>query len=159
MRRLDTVCSACTSGVSVVCMSSMGAALAATGAAGGAGAMSTAGMGSMGASSTGQSAFLLLPRFFDRIGLDLLNQIPNAVAQPLLVVLLTITVVASYLAYRGHRRPYSLVLTLVSSATMYISIYVWMSVPFYFASLGALLAASTWGVFLARQPRLVHPAR
>lgn len=159
MRRLDTVCSACTSGVSVVCMSSMGAALAATGAAGGAGAMSMAGMGNMGSSSTGQSAFSLLPRFFDRIGLDLLNQLPNAVAQPLLVVLLTISVVASYLAYRGGRRPYGLALTLASSAAMYISIYVWMSEPLYFASLGVLLAASAWGVFLARQSRLAHSRR
>lgn len=153
-KRLDSVCSVCTSGVSVVCMSSMGAALAAVGTAGGAGA---AGMAGMGTSSSGASAFFLIPRFFDRVGLDFLNQVPNAVAQPLLVALLAISLVASYLAYRGHRRPYSLVLTLVSSAVMYISIYVWMSEPLYFVSLAGLLTAGVWGVFVARQPQLARP--
>lgn len=152
IKRLDTVCSVCTSGVSVVCMSSMGAVLAAAGTAGGAGAVGLAGMGSMGASSTGASAFFIVPRFFDRIGLDFLNQVPNAVAQPLLVVMLTVSLVASYLAYRGHRRPYTPALTLVSSVAMYVSIYVWMSEPLYFTSLAGLLAAGALGIFLTRRP-------
>lgn len=150
MKRVDTVCSVCTSGVSVVCMSSMGAVLAAAGAAGGAGATSMAGM----AAQAGQaSAFLILPRFFDRIGLDVLNNVPNGVAQPLLVALLTITLVASYIAYLGHRRLYTPALTLASSVAMYVSIYVWMSEPLYFVSLAGLLAAGVWGLFLARAPR------
>jgi hypothetical protein len=133
-------------------MSSMGAALAAAGTAGGAGAVGMTGMGSMGASSTGASAFFVVPRFFDRIGLDFLNQVPNAVAQPLLVALLTISLVASYLAYRGHRRPYTPALTLASGAAMYVSIYVRMSESLYFTSLAGLLASAVWSIFLTRRP-------
>lgn len=154
-KSLDAVCSFCTGGVSVVCMSSMGAALAAAGTAGGAGTVGMAGMGSVGVSSTGASAFFLIPRFFDRAGLDILNQAPNAVAQPLLVALLTTSLVASYLAYHGHRQLYAPALTLASGAAMYVSIYVWMSEPLYFASLGALLAAGIWGIFLSRRRRPV----
>lgn len=152
MRRLDAVCSLCAGGVSVVCMSSMGAALAAAGTAGGAAAAGMAGMGSSGMSSAEASAFFLIPRFFDRVGLDFLNQVPNAVAQPLLVALLTISLVASYLAYRGHRRLYAPALTLASSAAMYVSIYVWMSEPLYFVGLAGLLAAGVWSIFLTRRP-------
>jgi hypothetical protein len=133
-------------------MSSMGAALAAAGTAGGAGALGMAGMGSIGNSSSGASAFFLIPRFFDRVGLDILNQVPNGVAQPLLVALLTISLVASYLAYRGHRRLYTPALTLASSVAMYVSIYVWMSETLYFVSLAGLLAAGVWSIFLTRNP-------
>jgi hypothetical protein len=150
-KRLDTVCSLCTSGVSIVCMSSMGAALAATGTAGGAGAVGMAGMGGMGTPSGGASAFLI-SQFFDRVGLDLLNQLPNAIAQPLLVTLLTLSLAASYLAYRGHRRLYTPALTLASSTAMYVSIYVWMSEALYFISLAGLLAAGIWSILLTRKP-------
>ncbi len=143
----STVCNACTGGVSVVCMSSMGAALAAAGAAGGAGAIGMAGM-------SGASALLLLPRLFDRLGLDFVNQVPNAVAQPLLVLLLTLSVTTAYLAYRGHRRPYSLLLTTVSGIAMYVSIYGWMSEPLYLLSLGGLLVAGVWNILLARRSQL-----
>ena len=132
-------------------MSSMGAALAAAGTAGGAGTVGMTGMGSMGTSSSGASAFFIVPRFFDRIGLEILNQVPNAVAQPLLVALLTMSLVASYLAYRRHRRLYTPALTLASSAAMYISIYAWMSEPLYFVSLAGLLAAGVWSIFLSRK--------
>lgn len=154
-KRLDTVCSVCTSGVSVVCMSSMGAAVAAAGTAGSAGAI---GMAGMELSSSGASTLSLLPRLFDRLGLGFLNQLPDAVAQPLLVVLLTISAIAAYLAYRGHRQPYGLVLTLASGAAMYISIYHWMSELLYFVSLAGLVAAGVWSIFLARRPPPVHQA-
>jgi hypothetical protein len=152
----STVCNVCTGGVSVVCMSSMGAALAAAGTAGGAGAIGMAGMSGADLSRNGASAFLLLPRLFDRLGLDFLNQVPNAVAQPLLAAVLAISAVTAYLAYRGHRRPHSLALTLGSGIAMYLSIYVWMSEPLYFLSLVGLLAAAVWNIFLARRPRLVR---
>jgi hypothetical protein len=152
VRRLDTVCSVCAGGASVVCMSSMGAALAVAGTAGGAGAVGMTGMGSLGASSTGASAFFIVPRFFDRIGLGILNQVPNAVAQPLLVTLLTMSLVTSYLAYRGHRRLYVPALTLASSVAMYVSIYAWMSEPLYFVSLAGLVSAGVWSIFLTRKP-------
>jgi hypothetical protein len=134
-------------------MSSMGAALAAAGTAAGAGAMSMAGMGGTGASSPTGSAFFLLPRFFDRVGLGVLNQLPNAIAQPLLVAFLTVSVTGGYLAYRGNRRPSSLALTVLSGIAMYVSIYVWMSEPLYLASLAGQLAAGVWGIFLAHGPR------
>jgi hypothetical protein len=107
-------------------------------------------------SSSAASTHLLLPRLFDRVGFGFLKQLPNAVAQPLLVCLLTISVIAAYLAFRGHGRPCSLALTLASAAAMYISIYVWMSEPLYFVSLGGLVASGVWGIFLARRPRLVR---
>jgi cation transport ATPase len=110
-------------------------------------------MGSMESSSSTSGVFFLLPRFFDRVGLDILNQVPNAVAQPLLVALLSFSVAAAYLAFRGHRRPYSLGLTLASGIAMYVSIYTWMSAPLYFISLAGLVVAAIWGVFLARSPR------
>jgi hypothetical protein len=97
----------------------------------------------------------LSPAFFDRLGLDILNQAPNTVAQPLLVALLTISLMASYLAYRGHRRLYAPALTLASGAAMYVSIYVWMSQPLYFVGLGGILAAGVWGIFLSRRQRPV----
>lgn len=153
MRRLDSFCSFCASGVSVVCMSSMVAALGAAATAGGAGAVGMAGMGSTGTSSNGASAFLIIPRFLDRVGLDFLNQVPNAVAQPLLVALLTISLVASYIAYRGHRQLYIPALTVASSAAMYLSIYVWMSELLYFVSLAVLLAAGVWSMFVTRKPK------
>jgi hypothetical protein len=154
----DTVCSVCTAGVSVVCMSSMGAAMAAAVAAAGAGATGMSGMGSMGATQTGLSGSLRLTRFFESVGLGMLNQLPNAVAQPLLAALLVISVGATYIAYRGHRRPGALVLTLGSAIAMYTGIYIWMSEPMYFISLVGLVAAAIWGFFLARSPGKV-PAR
>ena len=157
MKRWDTLCSACTAGVSVVCMSSMGAALAAAGAAAGAGAVGVAGMGSMGsmgASQAGLSASSVLTRFFESLGLGVLNRLPNEVAQPLLVALLVISLGAAYIAYRGHRKPGALALTLGSAIAMYIGIYIWMSDALYFISLAGLVAAATWGAFLARIPRL-----
>lgn len=147
MKRWDTACNACTAGVSVVCMSSMGAAIAAAGAAAGAGAM-----GSMGAAQAGASASSVLTRFFEAIGLGILNRLPNEVAQPLLVALLVISLGAAYIAYRGHRRPWALLLTLASAVPMYISIYTWMSEPLYFISLAGLVVAAMWGFFLARRP-------
>lgn len=131
-------------------MSSMGAAVAAAGAAGASGAAGMAGMGSM--DTPGGASSFVIARLFDRLGLDALNHLSNAIAQPLLVALLTISLVASCLAYRGHRRLYIPVLTLASSVAMYVSIYVWMSEPLYFVSLGGLLAAGVWSIFLTRKP-------
>lgn len=110
--------------------------------------MGMAGMGDM-----ETTAFLLLPRFFDLVGLDFLNRVPNGVAQPLLVASLTISVVASYIAFLGHRRLYSLALTLPSSVFMYLSIYTWMSEPLYFFSLGGLMGGGIWGIFLGRKSK------
>lgn len=150
--KLATACSTCASGVSVVCMTSMGAALTAAGASAGASAASIASVhGSMGHTAGTSSVFVAVAGFFDRIGLDVLNNIPNAVAQPLLVVVLAIAVVTAYLAYRGHRRPHALALILVSSAALYAGIYVWMSDALYFLGFGGSLAAGAWGILLSRK--------
>ncbi len=158
MRRWDTVCGACTSGVSVVCMSSMATAFAAAGTAVGASAAGTAGMGSMSgmagpvSGSAAPTSLSFLPGLLESVGLGFLNQVPNEVLQPLLIVLLTITVTAAFVAYRGYGRPHALVLTVVSAVAMYGSIYVWMSDLAYLASLAGLIGAAVWGVYLARHP-------
>ncbi len=147
VRRWDTACTVCTAGVSVVCMSSMAAALAAVGAAAGAGAASMAGM----ASTAGETKALpLLPRLFERLGLGLLNSLPNQILQPLLIVLLALSVGTAYLAYRGHHRPQALILSGASAVVMYLSIYVWMSDPLYLLSLSGLIGASLWSLYVAR---------
>lgn len=161
LRGWDTACSVCAAGVSVVCMSSMAAALAAAGAAAGAGAASVAGMGSMTAMANDPASgtpLSLLPSLLERAGLGLLNQLPNEVLQPLLVVVLTVTVGASYLAYRGHRRPQAMVLTAISAVVTYLSIYAWMSDPLYLFSLLGLVAGGLWGLVLACRPAGVGEA-
>jgi len=128
-------------------MSSMAAALAAAGAAAGAGAAGMAGM----ASAVGEtSALSLLPRLFERLGLGLFNRLPNQILQPLLIVLLALSVGTAYLAYRGHRRPHVLILTSASAVVMYLSIYVWMSNPLYLLGLSGLIGAGLWSIYLAR---------
>lgn len=153
-KHLDAVCATCASGVSVVCMSSMAAALAAAGAAAGAGAAGTGAMGGMGNGASASGAVSALPGLLEGLGLGSLNRLPNEVLQPLLVVLLTLSVGSAYLAYRGHGRPPALVLAAVSAVAMYAGIYVSMSDALYLAGLIGMLAASAWGVVLARRPRL-----
>ncbi len=149
-KHLDAVCATCASGVSVVCMSSMATALAAAGAAAGAGAT---GMSAMGGGAAASGAVSALPGLLDGLGLGVLSRLPNEVLQPLLVVLLTLSVGSAYLAYRAHRRPETLVLAAASAVAMYVGIYVSMSDPLYLAGLIVMLAASAWGVVLARRPR------
>jgi len=133
-------------------MSSMAAALAAAGAAAGAGAASMAGM----ASAAGETnALSLLPRVFERLGLGLLNRLPNQILQPLLIVLLALSVGTAYLAYRGHHRPQALILAAASAVVMYLSIYVWMSDPLYLLSLGGLIGAALWSIYLTRHFKTV----
>ncbi len=151
-KRWDTVCSVCTAGVSVVCMSSMAAA----GAAASAGVAGMASMGSM--SGTGDApgsadGLSFLPELLERLGLGLLNSLPNEILQPLLVVLLTVTVGAAYVGNRGHGRSHALVLSRLSAVIMYLSIYVWMSDLLYLVSLAGLVGAGLLGLYLARHPR------
>jgi len=138
------VCNACTAGVSVVCMSSMVASLTATAVGGVAG---MAGMESM-ATTERSSGLLFLPRLFDRLGLGFLNQLPNAILQPLLIVLLMASVGAAFITYRRHRRPHTLTLAAASALAMYFSIYVWMSDLLYLSSLLGQLGAGIWAMYL-----------
>lgn len=139
--KASSIWNALTAGISVICMSSMGAALAVVGA----GATGMAGMSAMNDSQAAPSASLLLAQFFESIGLNMLNQLPNEVAQPLLITFLIVSLGATYIAYRGHGKPGVLLLTLISAITMYISIYIWMSEPVYFISLAGFTAAAIWG--------------
>jgi asparagine N-glycosylation enzyme membrane subunit Stt3 len=133
-------------------MSSMAAALAAAGAAAGAGAT---GMAGMGAAPTGTAALPSLPSLLERIGLGFFNQLPNDILQPLLVVFLLASLATAYLAYRAHDRPSALILTALSGALMYLSIYVWMSDVLYLVSVIGLVAAALWGLYLTRRPARV----
>ena len=131
----------------------MGAAIAAATAAVGAGATGMAAMGSTGAALANPSASLWLTRFFETIGLGILNRLPNEVAQPLLAALLVISISTAYVAYQGHRSSGAFVLTLSSTIVMYTSIYIRMSELLYFLSLAGLVVAAIWGFFLARGTR------
>lgn len=126
LRHVDAICGACTAGVSVVCMSSM-------------------------AGDATSGALSVFPALLDAVGLGFLSRIPNEVLQPLLVALLTLSVGAAYVAYRGHGRPHALLLAAPSAVVMYASIYVVMSDALYVASLAGLVAASLWGISLARR--------
>lgn len=131
----------------------MTAALTATGAAGAAG---MAGMGS--AASAGSSGLISLTRSFDRLGLGILNRLPNAILQPLLIVFLMVSVGAAYVAYRGHGQPHALLLTVASALAMYVSIYGWMSYLLYLLSLLGLLGAGVWAMYLASRARTSRAA-
>lgn len=160
-RGTNAVCSACAAGVSVVCMSSMATALAAVGAAAGASGAGMAGMGSTGGAAEAPSSMTgssFLSVLFERLGFGALSRIPNEILQPLLVVLLTVATATAFLAYCGHGRPHALLLTAVSAAAMYSSIYIWMSDPIYLLSLGGLLGAGLWGIYLAAHSRQIRPA-
>lgn len=146
LRHADTVCSACSAGLSVVCMGSMATAVAASGAAAGAGA---AGMGGMAAMGSG-GALSVLPIIFDSVGLGVLNHLPNELLQPALVVFLAVSVLAAYLASRRHGRRGPWLLSAVSAVLMYVSIYGVMSDTLYLVSLGGILAAVIWGLRLSR---------
>lgn len=150
-RHLDSICGACSAGVSVVCMSSMAAALA---AAGGATAAGAAGMGGMGGMDPSGGAGSVLPALLERLGLGFLSTLPNEVLQPLLLVLLAATVGSAYLAYRGHGRPGALATSAASAIALYAGIYVWMSDALYLAGLAGLVIASVRGIALTRAPHV-----
>ncbi len=106
-----------------------------------------AGMEGM-AANTQSSSLLFLPRRFDRLGLGVLNRLPNAILHPLLIVLLMVSMGAAFVAYRGHRRPPTLTLAVASTLALYVSIYVLMSDLLYLLSLLGQLGAGIWTVYL-----------
>ncbi len=155
----DSLCSVCAASVSVICMTSMTAAAVATGAAAAAGATGMAGMGGMNGAESPQanpSVLSALANGLERLGLGFLNRIPNGILQPLLILLLSVSMGAAWVAYRGHRRPQALILTLMSTVLMYLSIYLWMSEVVYFLSLVGLIGAGLLGMYLARHPANVQ---
>jgi hypothetical protein len=97
----------------------------------------------------------LLPSLLERIGLGFSNQLPNEVLQPLLAVLLLVSLATAYLAHRGQGQRSALLLTAFSGVVMYLSIYVWMSDLLYVLSLIGLVVGGLWGLYLTRRPARV----
>ena len=76
-------------GASVVCMASMGAMVAATTTS------ATAGMAAMGAAAASTPHVPAITRALRAVGLGALTHVPNAVLQPLLIILLLIAIGAA----------------------------------------------------------------
>ncbi len=132
-------------GASVVCMASMGAMVAATTAS------ATAGMGAAAASTPHVPA---ITRALRAVGLGALTHVPNAVLQPLLIILLLIAIGAALWRARVARTTPALTLALVIVAAavgLYASIYVTVSETGYWLALVVLLLASVLSAWVGRR--------
>lgn len=129
------VCSACTS---TVCMAQMGT-MAATGTT----------MGAMGAAGAASSV-PLLTLAFQAAGLGFLLAFPPAWYQIALIIILGVTIAASYLSYKFHKSVGPLGLTILSSFLIYGSIYVFVSELFYWISFVLLLLSTAWSYKVSR---------
>jgi len=95
-------------GASVVCMASMGAMVAASTAG------TTAGMAGMGAAATSTPHVPIVTRALRAVGLGALTHAPNAVLQPLLIVLLLVAIGAALWRARIARTTPALSLALIN---------------------------------------------
>lgn len=135
-------------GTSVVCMASMGAMVAATTAS------ATAGMAGMGGAAASTSHVPAITRALRAVGLGALTHVPNAVLQPLLIILLLIAIGAALWRARVARTTPALTLALVivAAATgLYASIYVTVSQTGYGLALVVLLLASVLSAWVGRR--------
>jgi len=135
-------------GTSVVCMASMGAMVAATTAS------ATAGMAGMGAAAVSTPHVPAITRALRAVGLGALTHVPNAVLQPLLIILLLIAIGAALWRARVARTTPALTLALVivAAATgLYASIYVTVSQTGYWLALVVLLLASVLSAWVGRR--------
>ncbi len=135
-------------GTSVVCMASMGAMVAATTAG------ATAGMAGMGAAAASTPHVPAIIRALRAVGLGALTHVPNAVLQPLLIILLLIASGAALWRARVARTTPALTLALViiAAATgLYASIYVTVSETGYWLALVVLLLASVLSAWVGRR--------
>ncbi len=126
-------------GTSVVCMASMSAMVAATTAS------ATAGMAGMGAAAVSTPHVPAITRALRAVGLGALTHVPNAVLQPLLIILLLIAIGAALWRARVARTTPALTLALVivaAAAGLYASIYITVSETGYWIALAVLLLAS-----------------
>jgi hypothetical protein len=130
-------------GASVVCMASMGAM----------GAAATAGM-------AGMSAVAATPhvpavtRALRAVGLGVLTHVPNAVLQPLLIVLLLVAIGTALWRARSARTTAALALTLLivaAAAGLYASIYLTVSETGYWIALAVLILASILSAWAGRR--------
>ena len=135
-------------GASVVCMASMGAMVAATTAG------ATAGMAGMGAAAASTPHVPAITRALRAVGLGALTHVPNAVLQPLLIILLLIASGAALWRARVARTTPALTLALVIVAAavgLYASIYVTISETGYWLALVVLLLASVPSAWVGRR--------
>lgn len=135
-------------GTSVVCMASMGAMMAATTAS------ATAGMAGMGAAIASTPHVPAITRALRAVGLGALTHAPNAVLQPLLIILLLIASGAALWRARVARTTPALTLALVSIAAvigLYASIYVTVSETGYWLALVVLILASVLSAWVGRR--------
>ena len=135
-------------GTSVVCMASMGAMVAATTAS------ATAGMAGMGAAAVSTPHVPAITRALRAVGLGALTHVPNAVLQPLLIILLLIAIGAALWRARSARTTPALTLALVIVAAavgLYASIYVTVSETGYWLALVVLILASILSAWVGRR--------
>ncbi len=135
-------------GASVVCMASMGAMVAASTAS------VTAGMAGMGATAASSPHIPAVTRALRAVGLGALTHLPNAVLQPLLIVLLLVATGAALWRARSARTTVVLALALLIVAAavgLYASIYVTVSETGYWIALAVLLLASVLSAWSGRR--------
>ncbi len=140
-------------GASVVCMASMGAMVAASTAG------VTAGMAGMGAAAASTSHVPAITRTLRATGLGTLTHVPNAVLQPLLIVLLLVAIGAALWRARSARTTVALSLALLIIAAavgLYASIYVTVSEGGYWITLAVLILASVLSSWSGRRRGLLR---
>ena len=142
-------------GAAVVCMASMGAMVAATTAG------ATAGMAGMGAAAATTPHVPAVTRALRAVGLGALTQVPNAVLQPLLIVLLLVAIGAALWRARSARTTPALALALLiiaAAAGLYASIYITVSEMGYWVALAVLILASLLSAWSWRRRGLSRTA-
>ncbi len=135
-------------GASVVCMASMGAMVAASTAG------ATAGMAGMGAAAATTTHVPAVTHVLRAVGLGALTHIPNAVLQPLLLVLLLVAIGATLWRARSARTIPALALALLiiaAAAVLYASIYITVSETGYWIALAILILASVLSAWSGRR--------
>jgi len=145
-------------GASIVCMASMGAMVAASTAG------ATAGMAGMGAAAAAAATTTHVPavtHMLRAVGLGELTHIPNAVLQPLLLVLLLVAIGAALWRARVARTIPALALALLiiaAAAVLYASIYITISETGYWIALVVLILASVLSAWPRRRRSRVRAA-
>jgi len=91
--------------------------------------------------------------FLQSIGLGFLTIIPDSILRPILIFVLTITVIGSYLSYRKQRKFIPFLLTLIGSVLIYPSIYILFLESLYYFSLVLLLVAIVLNLFYVKSKR------
>jgi hypothetical protein len=139
-------------GTSVVCMASMGA-MAAASAAGT--------MAGMGAVATATPHVPTVTRALQAVGLGALTHVPNAVLQPLLIVLLLGAIGTALWRARSARTTPALALALLvvaAAAGLYASIYLTVSETGYWIALAVLILASILSAWVGRRRGMARTA-